>query len=146
VIRIPQLAPSASQAFSQSFEAMEGDSFQLTVYRGREPLEVRNTTSEARMRSVLELATAVYSETNLALQEHDFTREGARVTLLAPPGWTTLGDEDREQAAHTAFEHYRGLATLYGEKPGLRLSLRIEVEISGIAYEYDGATLRRGDD
>ena len=129
VIRVPDLAASATFAFDETFDGESNDVAGLSVYAGTEPLFARDVDADTHTRALLDMALAAYGDAQLALVEH----KSAAVTLLGPEGFDKQPLEQRERAANAAYERYAGL--------GKELVLTIQVRLSNVTYTFDGVSL-----
>lgn len=144
VIQVPALEPGASHPFSASFEVNADAWPYFEAFIDGEPLQVRNIEIETRTQKVINIAAEMYASTGLALEGHE-TRKEFEVTLRAPSDFATRTADARTSAAAGAHERLEQLRALYGVEAATPLSLRIQVEVSDIAYTFDGKELTLDD-
>jgi hypothetical protein len=100
VIKVGDLAPHASHRFKQTFDTEYGEAAYLDVLVGGQAVIVRYVDQEARTKSVLDIAYAVYAATELSLVEHEIDKDEITVNLRADTRFL-----DRDRAAQGGGSH-----------------------------------------
>jgi hypothetical protein len=143
-IPVPDLAPGASFAFAKDFEVDDEPLPNVEILRGGQTVDFLDAAHEETMHRVFDVATTVYAETGLALQEHQVDPDLV-VTVHIGTDFAKATEERRLDLAHKAYDRFAALRDIYGKPEDTTLELKIQIQGLPISYEYDGEKLKKVD-
>ncbi|MDB4957112.1 MAG: hypothetical protein JWO36_4681 [Myxococcales bacterium] len=140
-ILVPPLDGLATYHFAHTLDAQPEDQPGFQVFRGREPIETRDAAFEARMHRIYDIGTAMYADSQLAIQEYNLTDDALHFVLDAPIGFDKEPEDVRAKIVAKAYRQFETLRDPSWFNDDLPLTLRIEVTGSSVSYDFDGTRL-----